>query len=59
MPNPSKELLDRLETMIIREAYIQRKNIEKQWNLPLNERIQKGKAIKGLCFSGHNEETEI
>jgi len=49
------ELLEKVEAMIQEGAWIQRNAIEKQWKLPLQERIRIGKAISGLCFSGINE----
>jgi len=54
--NESRKLLEKLEFAIKEEASIQRETIEKQWRLPLEERIHKGKAISRLRFSGINEQ---
>jgi hypothetical protein len=41
-------LLQRLKTFIRREYEIQRSELEKQWGLPLAQRVQQGYAIEGL-----------
>ena len=50
-----KELLEKLEQMILEEAWIQRDALERQLKLPLRERIRIGKAIEGLCLAGVND----
>ena len=58
MSDQARALLKNVEEMILEEAWIQRETIEKQWKLPLHERIRMGKAISGLCFSGVNDRNE-
>jgi DNA replication ATP-dependent helicase Dna2 len=50
-------LLRQLEVMIQREVNEQREQIERQWSLPLSERVRSGKAIEGLCLKRINEQT--
>jgi DNA replication ATP-dependent helicase Dna2 len=48
MSTDYQKLLQRLKTFIRREYAIQRDQLEKQWSLPLAQRIQQGYAIDGL-----------
>jgi len=48
MPTDYLKLLQRLKTFIGREYAIQRDQLEKQWSLPLAQRVQQGYAIEGL-----------
>lgn len=43
--------------MIRKEARQQQEQMERQWSLPLAERIRTGKAIEGLRYQGINETT--
>ncbi len=51
------ELLRRLEILLRKESEGQRKHFERQWSLPLGERVRKGYAIEGLTYVGTNEHT--
>ncbi len=48
MSTDYQELLQRLKAFIRREFEIQRQQLEKQWALPLAQRVQQGYAIEGL-----------
>ncbi len=50
-------LLERLETLIREESRRQREHLERQWSLPLGERVRKGYALEGLSYVGTNERT--
>lgn len=51
------ELLQRLRDFINSEFAAQRANLERQWALPLGERVARGYAIEGLKVEGIGEET--
>lgn len=53
MPTDYLKLLQRLKTFIGREYAIQRDQLEKQWLLPLAQRVQQGYAIEGLSVLSH------
>jgi DNA replication ATP-dependent helicase Dna2 len=57
MSEHATNLLNRLETLILREANEQREQLERQWSLPLSERVRTGKAIEGLRLGGINDQT--
>lgn len=57
MPTDYLQLLERLKTFIRREYEIQRLQLEKQWSLPLAQRVQQGYAIEGLSVIGGKGET--
>jgi DNA replication ATP-dependent helicase Dna2 len=57
MSDQATDLLKRLETLILREANEQREQLERQWSLPLSERVRTGKAIEGLRLAGINDQT--
>lgn len=48
MPTDYLELLHRLKTFIRSEYETQRLQLEKQWALPLAQRVQQGYAVEGL-----------
>ena len=50
MPTDYLILLQRLKTFIRREYEIQRYEVEKQWALPLFQRVQQGYAIESLSL---------
>lgn len=51
------ELLRRLRDFINSEFATQRANLERQWALPLGERVFRGYAIEGLKVEGINKQT--
>ncbi|MBN1954543.1 MAG: AAA family ATPase [Anaerolineae bacterium] len=57
MSDRAAALLNQLEAIVRREAWEQRERLERQWSLPLEERVRTGKAIEGLRYAGINEET--
>jgi DNA replication ATP-dependent helicase Dna2 len=57
MSEHATNLLKRLEALILREANEQREQLERQWSLPLSERVRTGKAIEGLRLAGINDQT--
>ena len=54
---PAATLLHRIETLIRAETAQQRELLERQWSLPLAERVRTGKAIEGLSVAHINEHT--
>ncbi len=50
------KLLERLKSFIRREYATQRLQLEKQWSLPLAQRVQQGYAIEGLHVTGMKSE---
>ncbi|MBN1177802.1 MAG: AAA family ATPase [Anaerolineae bacterium] len=57
MSQKATRLLNQLDRMVRQEARQQQEQIERQWSLPLAERVRTGRAIEGLCFSSINAET--
>lgn len=53
----TKDLLQRLEALIRKEARLQLEHFESQWMLPLGDRVRSGKALEGLRIVGVNERT--
>lgn len=51
------ELLARLKSLIHQESDQQRDHLERQWSLPLGERVRKGYTLEGLIYKGANERT--
>jgi hypothetical protein len=47
-----RQLLQRLRDFINSEFAAQRANLERQWSLPLGERVARGYAIEGLKVEG-------
>jgi len=56
MSTDYQKLLQRLKTFIHREFETQRLHLEKQWALPLAQRVQQGYAIEGLHVRRHKGE---
>lgn len=54
---PAATLLRRIETLIRAENEQQRELLERQWSLPLAERVRTGKALEGLSLVHLNEYT--
>jgi hypothetical protein len=50
MPSNYLTLLKRLKTFIRREYEIHRYDLEKQWALPLAQRVRQGYAIEALSL---------
>ncbi len=51
------DLLNRLKMLIRQESQQQREHLERQWSLPLGERVRKGYTLEGLNFIRINEHT--
>ncbi|MBN1921165.1 MAG: AAA family ATPase, partial [Anaerolineae bacterium] len=57
MLTTAADLLRHLEDLVRQEAEQQREHLERQWSLPLGERVRRGYALEGLAYSGMNEHT--
>ncbi len=54
MPTTATDLLRSLETLVHQDAAQQRAHLERQWSLPLGERVRRGYALEGLHYTGVN-----
>jgi len=57
MSTAAADLLQRLETLVRQESGYQREHLERQWSLPLGERVRRGYALEGLSYVGVSEHT--
>lgn len=57
MPRTAADLLRHLETLVREESNHQREHLERQWSLPLGERVRRGYALEGLSYVRLNEHT--
>ncbi len=57
MPRTAADLLRHLETLVREESNHQREHLERQWSLPLGERVRRGYTLEGLSCIGLNERT--